>query len=290
MSFTPASPVGAHSVCYRHPDRVSYTLCQRCGRTICGECQTPAAVGVICPECMAEQRAQRTPSQVRAARGAGFLTRFLRPGFPTVTVGIIVVTFAVFLLQLIPGLGVTSALQYAGVYSSSYDFQPWRMITAVFTHSPGSILHVGLNMYTLWIFGQALETMLGRGKFLALYLISGFAGSVGVLYLSDPLSAVVGASGAIFGLMAAFILIQRRLGNQMRSLLILVGINLVIGFVPGFGISWQAHLGGLIGGALVGLVYYSNRRSDRSSRLWWEIVGVIAVLVVLSAVRFSLPF
>lgn len=298
MSFSPASPGGSDSVCYRHPNRASFTLCQRCGRTICGECQTPAAVGVICPECMAAQRAAASPAQRRASRGAGsgVLARVTRPGFPTVTLGIIVVTAIVFIFQFIPGLGVTGLLQYAGIYSypawlpldNPYGFQPWRMLTSVFTHSTGFILHIALNMYTLWIFGQALEAMLGRGRFLTLYLVSGFAGSLGVLYLADPGQAVVGASGAIFGLMGAFIVIQRKLGVQMRSLLVLVAINLVIGFVPGFSISWQAHLGGLVGGAIVGLIYYSNRHANRSARLWWEIAALIAVFVALSLVRFQL--
>lgn len=298
MSFSPASPGGSDSVCYRHPNRASFTLCQRCGRTICGECQTPAAVGVICPECMAAQRAAASPAQRRASRGAGsgVLARVTRPGFPTVTLGIIVVTAIVFIFQFIPGLGVTGLLQYAGIYSypawlpldNPYGFQPWRMLTSVFTHSTGFILHIALNMYTLWIFGQALEAMLGRGRFLTLYLVSGFAGSLGVLYLAAPGQAVVGASGAIFGLMGAFIVIQRKLGVQMRSLLVLVAINLVIGFVPGFSISWQAHLGGLVGGAIVGLIYYSNRHSNRSGRLWWEIAALIAVFVALSLVRFQL--
>lgn len=272
--------------CYRHPDRQSFVLCQRCGRTICGECQTPAPVGVICPECMAEQRADapRTKPAVltRARAAAG-------RGAPVVTYSLIGITFAIFLLQLIPGLAVTDRLLYAGVYSVPGNFEPWRMLTALFVHSTGLIFHVLLNMYTLWIFGQLLEGLLGRGRFLALYLISGLAGSVGVLWLGDPFTGVVGASGAIFGLMGAFLVIQRRLGGQATQLFVLVGINLVIGFVPGFNISWQAHLGGLVGGALVGLILVETRKRDQTGLQIGLLIGLVAVLVLLSLRYFVMP-
>jgi membrane associated rhomboid family serine protease len=269
-------PGTAANFCYRHPGRQSFILCQRCGRTICPECQTQAAVGVICPECMREQRqnAPRTKSAVR--------TRFSRlsgPGQPVVTYSIIALTLVVFLLQLIPGLGVTNALLYAGVYSYPGSFEPWRMVTSVFVHSTGFIFHVLLNMYTLWIFGQILERMLGRGRFLALYLLSGVAGSLGVLFLASPFTPVVGASGAIFGLMGAFLVIQRKLGGNATQLLVLVGINLVIGFVPGLSIAWQAHVGGLIGGAVIGLIFVQTR--SRTQRvLQFVLLGAFAALLL----------
>lgn len=274
------------SFCYRHPDRQSFVLCQRCGRTICGECQTPAPVGVICPECMREQRAtapRTKPAVLTRARAAA------DRGAPVVTYSIIGVTLAVFVLQLIPGLAVTDRLAYAGVYSLPFNFEPWRMLTSVFVHSTQLLFHVALNMYTLWIFGQLLEGLLGRWRFLALYLISGLAGSVAALWLADPRTGVVGASGAIFGLMGAFLVIQRRLGGNATQLLILVGINLVIGFVPGFNISWQAHLGGLIGGALVGLIFVETRKRDQQRLQVWLLAALVAVLLVLSFRFFYLP-
>jgi membrane associated rhomboid family serine protease len=274
------------SFCYRHPDRQSFVLCQRCGRTICGECQTPAPVGVICPECMAEQRAtapRTKPAVLTRARAAA------GRGAPVVTYSLIGITLAIFVLQLIPGLAVTDRLLYAGVYSAPGNFEPWRMLTSVFVHSTGLLFHVLLNMYTLWIFGQLLEGLLGRGRFLALYLISGLAGSVGVLWLGSPFTGVVGASGAIFGLMGAFLVIQRRLGGNATQLLVLVGINLVIGFVPGFNISWQAHLGGLIGGALVGLIFVETRKRDQKGLQIGLLVGLVAFLLVLSLRYFLFP-
>ncbi|WP_431278853.1 rhomboid family intramembrane serine protease [Leifsonia poae] len=271
------------SYCYRHPDRVSYVLCQRCGRTICPECQTPAAVGVICPECMAQQRATQPKTK------PAILTRMTGRGAPVVTYALIGICVVVFIFQSLPGIGnsVTQALQYAGVYSDPRLFQPWRMLTAVFAH--GGFLHIALNMYTLWIFGMLLEPLLGRARYLALFLISGFAGSLGVLLIASPTQPVVGASGAIFGMFGAFFIIQRRMGGDATQLLVLIGINLVIGFIPGLGIAWQAHVGGLIGGALVGLIYVETRRISRQR---WQVpllVALCVVLVGLSLVRFVWP-
>ena len=271
-------PSSAANYCYRHPGRQSFILCQRCGRTICPECQTQAAVGVICPECMALARknAPRTKPAI--------LTRLTGQGQPTVTYSLIGITLFVYVLQFALGNTITNALLYAGVYNLPGNFEPWRMLTTALVH--GSILHVLLNMYTLWILGQILEPMLGRTRFLSLYLLSGLAGSLGVLFLSNPGQPVVGASGAIFGLMGAFLVIQRRLGGSSTQLLILVGINLVIGFLPGLNIAWQAHVGGLIGGAVLGLIFAQTRRPAQKSLQTLLVVAFAALLVVLSCIRF----
>jgi membrane associated rhomboid family serine protease len=264
--------------CYRHPDRQSYIVCQRCGRTICPECQTQAPVGVICPECMREQRASapRTkPAAWTRVRSAA------DRGAPVVTYSLIGITALVYLLQWIPGLGVTNALFFSPVFMTEVIPEPWRALTSVFLHSTSLIFHVLLNMYTLWIFGRLLEPMLGRARFLALYLISGLAGSVGVVVFAAPNAQVLGASGAIFGLMGAFVVIQRRLGGNMTQLYILLAVNLAIGFIPGANISWQAHLGGLIGGALVGLILLETRPRSRRGL---QIGLLIALTVALFAI------
>lgn len=260
--------------CYRHPDRQSFVLCQRCGRTICGECQTPAAVGVVCPECMRQQRAAapRTRSRVLAATS----------GTPVVTYGLIGVCVAVYLLQWLPGLDATSRLWWAGLYSYPFAFEPWRMVTSMFAHSQSFVFHILLNMYMLWILGRMLEPALGRARFLALYLMAGVGGSLGVLFLSDPRVPTIGASGAIFGLMGAFFVIQRRLGGNAVQLLVLIGINLVIGFLPGLNIAWQAHLGGLVVGALVGFILVETRSRARRGLQLGLLVAVGAALVLAS--------
>ncbi|MDR6611546.1 rhomboid family intramembrane serine protease [Leifsonia sp. 1010] len=275
-------PVDARAnYCYRHPDRESYVLCQRCGRTICGECQTPGAVGVVCPECMAQQRA--THPRTKPA----WVTRLTGSGAPVVTYAIIAVCVLVFIVQTLGsllGLPVNSALVYAGAYSYpsgtfGVGFEPWRMFTSVFAHA--NIIHIALNMYTLFIFGMALEPLLGRARYLALFLISGFAGSLGVLLLASPVQPVLGASGAIFGLFGAFFIIQRRLGGSATQMLVLLAINLGIGFLPGFNIAWQAHVGGLIGGVLVGLIYVETRQPQRRR---WQLPLLALLCVIFVAV------
>jgi membrane associated rhomboid family serine protease len=272
-------------VCYRHPDRQSYVLCQRCGRTICGECQTPAPVGVICPECMREARASMPRTRPEAIRRIGFLSR---SGQPVMTYALMALCVLVFIFQSIPGIGshVTQALLYAGGYSypasAGGSFQPWRLLTSVFAH--GGLLHIALNMYTLWVFGQILEPMIGRWRYLTLFLISGVAGSVGMLYLA-PNQGAVGASGAIFGMFGALVVIQRKLGGPIRQLIVLIIINLAIGIVPIFGsnIAWQAHVGGLVGGLLTGLVLTETRKRSQFP-LQVILLIVLAALVVLAGI------
>jgi membrane associated rhomboid family serine protease len=228
---------------------------------------------------MREQRA--TAPRTKPA----LLTRMTGTNAPVVTYAIIAVCGVVYIAQSIPGIGsaVTAALQYAGLYSYPQVFEPWRMLTAVFAHA--SILHILLNMYTLWVFGMVLEPLLGRVRYLVLFLISGLAGSVGVFLLAAPNQPVVGASGAIFGMIAALLIIQRRLGGNITQLLVLVGINLVIGFIPSFGIAWQAHLGGLVGGALVGLIFVETRPLRRRPLQIGLLIALTVVLIAASCWR-----
>ncbi|PJJ81047.1 membrane associated rhomboid family serine protease [Salinibacterium amurskyense] len=270
------SPDASGNYCYRHPDRQSFTLCQRCGRTVCPSCQTQAAVGVHCPECIKEARAngpKRKPVLVRASRASR--------GKPVVTYTLIGITVLMYLLQLVSDGRVYQALAYYPPFTAE---QPWRMITSAFLHSQSSIFHLLFNMFTLFIFGRALELPLGRARFIALYLISALGGSVAVLLLA-PQSVVIGASGAVFGLAAAFFVIQRRMGVNNRLLLIVLAANLVIGFIPGSGISWQAHLGGLITGAVLALVFLRQRNKPSANPEIALVALVVAALISLTLVR-----
>ncbi len=196
-----------------------------------------------------------------------------------VTWSIIGVTALVYLLQLVSGGAVINALAY---WPPLTEIEPWRMLTSMLVHSQNSFLHILFNMYSLFIFGRLLEHMLGRGRFLALYLLSGFGGSVAVLLIAPTIS-VVGASGAIFGLLGAFFMIQRGLGGNNLQLVLVLGLNLVIGFViPG--IAWQAHIGGLIVGALVALVFMKTRRPALKNRQLLLLGGIAVALIVITIV------
>ena len=280
-----AEPSAQVPVCPRHPDRPSYVSCQRCGRPACPECQRAAAVGFQCVDCVNETR--RTTAEVRTVYGGAVAT-----GKPMVTFGIIAVCAVLYVLQwVIPGDAIYRNLAYASVFATpEYGvFQPWRMITSAFLHSQGFILHIVLNMYMLWMFGQALEPLLGRLRFLAVYLVSAIGGSVGYLVLTPLLPpggpvGVVGASGAIFGLFGAMLVVQRHRGGDTRQLWILIAINGVIGFlVPQ--IAWQAHLGGLITGALCAAVIAYTPRGKRQGLL--QAAGLMAVLALLIVVSWA---
>ncbi|MBT2248295.1 rhomboid family intramembrane serine protease [Arthrobacter sp. BHU FT2] len=277
-----AEPSAQVPVCPRHPDRPSYVRCQRCGRPACPDCQRAAAVGFQCVDCVNETR--RTTPEVRSVYGGAVAT-----GRPMVTFGIIAACAVLYVLQwLIPDDAVYRTLGFATIYAEPRygEFEPWRMLTAAFLHSQGFILHIALNMYMLWIFGQALEPLLGRIRFLAVYLLSALGGSVGYLLLTplyvpgQPLYGVVGASGAIFGLFGAMLLVQRQRGGDTRQLWVLIAINGAIGFlVPQ--IAWQAHLGGLVTGALCAAVIAYTPRGPRRSLV--QAAGLLAVLVLLAA-------
>ncbi len=282
--------------CYRHPDRQSFVLCQRCLRTICPECQTPAAVGVICPECLAEQRGAASPAQRTAERrwgrrrsgtvAAAYDTR------PLMTYGIIAVTVVAYLIEWATGSlqgWFANLLAFNSVFVDPVHgaFEPWRLLTVLLIHS--SILHIGLNMLALWMIGRSLEPLVGRWRFLVLYLIAGLGGSVAVALIA-PGTWVVGASGAIFGLFGALLVIGRHIGADIAGIAIVIGINLAFPFVVALlsggssEISWQAHVGGLITGAAVGLVYARTRSVRRRGLQVGLLIAVTVVLLALLAV------
>ncbi|WP_457947351.1 rhomboid family intramembrane serine protease [Pseudarthrobacter sp. alpha12b] len=280
-----AEPSAQAPVCPRHPDRPSYVRCQRCGRPACPDCQRAAAVGFQCVDCVNETK--RTTPEVRTVYGGAVAT-----GKPLVTFGIIAACVVVYALQmLIPGDWVYKQFAYNNIFAAPQygAFEPWRMLTSAFLHSPDSLLHILLNMYTLWIFGQALEPVLGRVRFLALYLISAIGGSVGYLLLNpvlvpgQGLVGLVGASGAIFGLFGAMLLVQRQRGGDTRQLWVLIAINGVIGFLIPH-IAWQAHLGGLITGGLCAAVLAYAPRGRRQGLI--QALGLAAVLALLLAVSW----
>lgn len=275
--------------CYRHPDRQSFIHCQRCGRTICPQCQTQAAVGVQCPECVREGRAE-----VRASQG-GFLGQLIpRGNAPVVTYLLIGLCVVLYLGEWLSGGALTSAWSLRPDLIAT---QPWRLITSAFLHSTSFIPHLLFNMYALFIFGPALERFLGRGRYLALYLVGALGGSLGVVLLYQLAvatngvsakwlggflapSSALGASGAIFALMGALLVLRKAMGLQLRQILIVVVVNIAFGFIAP-GIAWQAHLGGLGIGAAVAGVYMATRQPKQKTG---QILGVTGIALGIALV------
>ncbi len=287
---------GPEDYCYKHRDRASFTLCQRCGRTICPDCQQRSSVGVLCSECV---RAAQPGAAKRAGRAARTTVRRLGDADkPVVTYTIMIACAVVFALQwlgiwLADNL-VTQALWYAPLYSLPQAFEPWRMVTAMFTHSTGFLLHILFNMYALWLFGPNLERMLGRVWFAVLYVLSGFGGSLAVMlwvyFAPIPVvalqTATVGASGAIFGLLMATLVAYRAHRVNVTSLAVLIGINFAIGLMPGASISWQAHLGGMIAGSLAMWVLLATRGPRNGKARVWLMIGLAIAFIAVSCAYF----
>jgi membrane associated rhomboid family serine protease len=209
---------------------------------------------------------------------------------PRVTQGLIGLCVLVYLVQIIPGSDVTSRFLFAPVVAID---QPYRFLTSAFLHSPGLPLHILFNMYALWLVGPYLEQLLGRARFLALYLLSAIGGSVFFLLLADPFNrtqwfgGAVGASGAVFGLFGALVVVNRRLGRESRSIIALIVINAALGFIiPN--VAWQAHLGGLLTGAAVAAVMaYAPRAKSRTLAQVGGVATVAGILVLLVVYKIA---
>jgi membrane associated rhomboid family serine protease len=213
--------------------------------------------------------------------------RLKRGSIAPVTSALLIINVVVWLGQISPiGLDITYEFFFAPLLAMS---EPWRMLSAGFVHDWTGPIHILFNSYAIWIFGRQLEPMLGPLRFLILYLTSIVGGSVAVLWLSDPVVPVVGASGALFGLMAAFFVIIRATGGNASQLFGLIAINFALGFFVS-GISWEGHLGGMVAGFLIAFVYARTRRPNQ---LFLQVVGigfVWAAIVVLTMWRIDLMF
>ena len=254
----------ADPVCGRHPDRVTYVSCTRCGSPICTDCMTPAAVGFHCPQCVEEGRLR-----VR-----------IRPAFtPRITQALLVACIGLHLLGFL-GIGTSTAfLAEFSMYPYAVAFgETYRLITAVFIHS--GWLHLGMNMIMLWALGRGLEQAFGRTRFLALFLLSGLGGTVASYWFNDPRSIGVGASGAIFGCFAAMFMLGREYRVNTQEIVAVVGINLLIGFiVPN--VDWHAHLGGLAAGAVLGWALLPTRPRLLTLATPVLLVGVLGAAISL---------
>ena len=239
--------------CYRHPDRQTGVACSSCGRPICPDCMTTTQVGMRCPDC-ARQR-----TEVRTARS---LT-----GQPRLTYFLIGVNALVFLGVLLAGgggpitdCGGTAERELAVCGPAVADGQVWRLVTGGFVHSTFLIVHILFNMFALYILGGLLEPVIGTLRFGLIYAVSLLSGAFGALLLT-PLAPTVGASGAVFGLMGAALIVLRNrgIGPMESGIGVVLLINLAFTFLIG-GISIGGHIGGLIGGTLAALLLYDVRQ------------------------------
>ncbi len=302
--------------CYRHPDRETGVHCSNCGRPICHECMTPAPVGFRCPQCMADQRRsstvggrprvvtrQQTRSRWERGRGRGGV--YGGGDGISVTRVLVAINVLVFFAELATGAvsrsgGLISGYGSAAAMHSMGDLAPydvivrheyWRMFTVMFLHF--DLIHIAFNMWALWVVGTYLEALIGHAKFLVLYLVAGFAGSVLIVYAAPVASPTVGASGAIFGLFGAlalyaFVYRNRDFASRavLGNMLFVIALNLFITFTFA-GISWEGHIGGLIGGAaLMGAYLLGGRRSPHGRFSGSDVALTLAIVVALVALTF----
>ena len=224
--------------CKNHPEEETYVRCTRCENYICTDCMRSASIGYQCPSCASDStpvikginRNRFIPSQKNTQ-----VTKFL-------SISLLVVYVFQFLL------GDVLIANFALFAPSVANGQWWLLITAGFLH--GSIIHLLFNVYILWVLGSQLENIAGKAKFILIYFGSLLGGSL-ASYLFSPFGSYsIGASGAIFGLMGAMLVVGRERNLDISQITTLVVINVVIGFVLS-GIDWRAHLGGLAAGAFI---------------------------------------
>jgi membrane associated rhomboid family serine protease len=286
--------------CYRHPDRETGLSCSECGRPICADCATFAPVGIRCPDHASGSgrraaAARLRPRPVRRAPGIALATNSA-----PVTRILIAINVAIYLVTAAQGGGFNapggrlfnkmfllgSNRFFPGFGDLAHDHQWWRLVTSMFLHE--SIIHIGFNMVALYLIGTPVEQYLGRSRYIGLYFVSGLAGSAGAL-LQAPFTPELGASGAIFGILGAMLILEwqitgRLAGNAMTWIV----INLAISFtIPN--ISWGGHVGGLIGGILVTLAY--AHWGDRGRAQYGQLgLGGVLGLIVVAAGSVALAY
>ncbi|HEX5566452.1 MAG TPA: rhomboid family intramembrane serine protease [Streptomyces sp.] len=290
MEDRQGQPQPATACCYRHPDRETGISCVRCDRPICPECMIAASVGFQCPEC------------VRSGSGTGHAPGASRPrtlaggtvaGDPRLVTKVLLgLNVAVFVAVLAVGDRLVEALSMIGyAYDSDpavadwvgvADGQWYRMLTAAFLHQ--QIWHIGFNMLALWWLGPQLEAALGRWRYLTLYLLSALGGSALTYLVAAQNQMSLGASGAIFGLFGATAVLMRRMNYDMRPILVLLVINLIFTFtIPN--ISWEAHIGGLVTGAVVAYAMVHAPRERRALVQYGTCAVTLLVIVALCVFR-----
>ncbi|GAB3656147.1 rhomboid family intramembrane serine protease [Actinocorallia lasiicapitis] len=273
MTDVPEAPAQSGvPTCYRHPGRETHLRCARCDRHICPDCMVEAAVGFQCPECV--RAGNRTVRSAQGPYGGAIATR------PYVTYALIAINVVIYLWQLSDVFPDRQSMEY-GLYPDAVAAgEWWRMGTSMFIHA--GLPHLAVNMLSLYWIGGPLELLLGRYRFLVLYVLSGLGGSV-LVYLTD--SAAVGASGAILGVFGAYFAVALRQRLSLQPLIFMLAINVMINVFSGASggnLSWQGHLGGFVTGAVLGFAFVYAPRDRRTVVQAGASVGVAVVLAALT--------
>ncbi|NUR58497.1 MAG: rhomboid family intramembrane serine protease [Catenulispora sp.] len=294
------------TTCYRHTGRESHIRCTRCDRYICPDCMRSASVGFQCPDCV--RSGNKDVRQARTVFGAGAAAG---AAAPAVTITLIILNFAVYAaevlqhsvvdrLSLLPDAlrGPNGALYEPmnappGFHPIGVAHGEWyRLLTSAFVHAlpsdpPFGPAHILFNMLSLWMFGVALERHLGRLRFLAAYLLSALGGAVLCYFLVAPYTQTIGASGAIFGLIGLYFVLSRKLHfdpvGAQRQLVFAVVWLVAASKVT----SWQGHLGGLLTGAVIGLVIAYAPRARQGAVQAAGLTVILALLLGATAFRTS---
>jgi membrane associated rhomboid family serine protease len=284
-------PIDQLAHCYRHPMRETGVRCTRCNRPICPECMRPASVGFHCPDDV--KLAART---VRTARTiAGAPARRRQPLVTWSLVGLNVLVYLGTVLESGGRLDHPAAargdsifhswqLQPAAVAHGGIQFQ--RLLTSAFLHV--NLLHITMNMIALLVVGPFVEQVLGWWRYLSLYLIAAIGGSAAVYLFANHFQPVAGASGAIYGLFAAALVLAHRIRLDLRALLVTLALNFFITFtIPG--ISIEGHIGGFIAGGLAaGAIVWLPTVATRWRPLAVQVAGVgtlAGLLLLVIAIR-----
>lgn len=250
----------AAPVCVRHPGRETGVRCTRCDRPACAACLREASVGYQCVDCVA----QGARSQPRS-RPASWTQLAQSTGRPVAVLALIAINVAIFAITVAQAGSVASnayaplfqqwALSPAAVANGAW----WRLVTSGFLHF--GPIHLAFNMFALWVIGRDLEQVLGRARFLVVYVVSLLGGGLAVFFFAAENSLTAGASGAVFGLMGGLAVVLLRMRRSPRPALTIILLNVVISFVVP-GISILGHLGGLAFGTAVtaAMLYAPSRR------------------------------
>lgn len=264
----------AAPTCYRHSGVETYVRCTRCDRYICPDCMREASVGFQCPECVKE--GAKTIRQARTMFGG-------RVGNDVnVTKALVGLCVIAFVAQLASDQFTVDYAMWGVALMTGNEY--YRMLTSAFLHDPGFLLHIAFNMYALLAFGSHVERLLGGVRFAVLYLVAALGGSVATLLFLTPYRPSIGASGAVFGLFGAFFVMAHRMRADTSQILLMIGINLAIGFAAGGYINNYAHIGGLVTGAAVTFVYVRVPRGPAQAIVQYAGAAAIAAVLVIVAV------